>query len=168
VNCPTGAGVDLRPAGDRWSPAGLGPPTRGRQPLVAELPATSGRGPVAARRPSPARWSPAVRRPEVVVFQLTAQGWLATSGCPPATGRRLDLWGSSHFSWIFFSSCPDFLCKWSTLAGWLQHMLALPRLLLETSNTHNFWSVGPKNTIFFPREVYCETHVHKKFQKIQK
>jgi hypothetical protein len=30
------------------------------------------------------------------------------------------------------------LCKWSTLAGWLQHMPALPKLLLETSNTHNF------------------------------
>jgi hypothetical protein len=33
---------------------------------------------------------------------------------------------------------------WWTLAGWLQHMPALPRLLLKTSNIHNFWSVGPK------------------------
>jgi hypothetical protein len=33
---------------------------------------------------------------------------------------------------------------WSTLAGWLQHMPALPRLLLKTSNIYNFWSVGPK------------------------
>jgi hypothetical protein len=31
-----------------------------------------------------------------------------------------------------------------TLASWLQHMPALPRLLLKFSNTHNSWSVGPK------------------------
>jgi hypothetical protein len=30
------------------------------------------------------------------------------------------------------------LLKWSTLSHWLQHMPALPRLLLETSNIHNF------------------------------
>jgi hypothetical protein len=33
---------------------------------------------------------------------------------------------------------------WSTLADWLQHMPALPKLLLKTSNTHNFWFVAPK------------------------
>jgi hypothetical protein len=33
---------------------------------------------------------------------------------------------------------------WSTLVGWFQHMLALPRLLLKYSNTHNFRSVVPK------------------------
>jgi hypothetical protein len=27
---------------------------------------------------------------------------------------------------------------WSTLAGWLQHLPALPILLLKFSNTHNF------------------------------
>jgi hypothetical protein len=27
---------------------------------------------------------------------------------------------------------------WSTLASWLQHMPALPRLLLKFSNIHNF------------------------------
>jgi hypothetical protein len=30
----TSAGVDPRPVGDRWSPAGPGPPTYGRQPLA--------------------------------------------------------------------------------------------------------------------------------------
>jgi hypothetical protein len=30
------------------------------------------------------------------------------------------------------------------LVGWFQHMLALPRLLLKYSNTHNFRSVVPK------------------------
>jgi hypothetical protein len=43
-NYPTVAGVDPRPAGDRWSPAGPGPPTCGRRLLVAGLPVTSGRG----------------------------------------------------------------------------------------------------------------------------
>jgi hypothetical protein len=42
----------------------------------------------------------------------------------------------------------------STLAGWLQHMPALPKLLLETSNIHNFLFVGPKNAFFFfPRSL---------------
>jgi hypothetical protein len=39
---------------------------------------------------------------------------------------------------MFFLPALYFLCKWSTLADWLQHMPVLPRLLLETSNTHNF------------------------------
>jgi hypothetical protein len=73
-----------------------------------------------------------------------------------------------NFQNMFFLPALHFLRKWSTLAGWLQHMPALPRLLLETSNTHNFWSVGPKNTNFFSREAYCEMHLHKKFQKIKK
>jgi hypothetical protein len=30
------------------------------------------------------------------------------------------------------------LHKWSILSHWLQHMPALPRLLLETLNIHNF------------------------------
>jgi hypothetical protein len=45
---------------------------------------------------------------------------------------------------------PKFFGVSSTLPHWLQHMPALPRLLLKTSNTHNYWSVGPKNAIFFP------------------
>jgi hypothetical protein len=43
---------------------------------------------------------------------------------------------------------PKFLHMWLTLPHWLQHMPALPRLLLKTSNIHNFLSVGSKNTIF--------------------
>jgi hypothetical protein len=30
------------------------------------------------------------------------------------------------------------LHMWLTLAGWLQYMPTLPKLLLKTSNTHNF------------------------------
>jgi hypothetical protein len=30
------------------------------------------------------------------------------------------------------------LWKWSTLAGWLQHMPALAKSWPKTSNTHNF------------------------------
>jgi hypothetical protein len=44
-------------------------------------------------------------------------------------------------------------------------MPAMPILLLETSNTYNFWTVGPKNTIFFSHEAYCEMHFYKKFKK---
>jgi hypothetical protein len=33
-------------------------------------------------------------------------------------------------------------------------LFPVPILLLKTSNTHNFWSVGPKNSIFlFPRSL---------------
>jgi hypothetical protein len=37
----------------------------------------------------------------------------------------------------------------------------LPRLLLKTSNIHNFWSVGPKNMIFFPRSLLRDTSSQK-------
>jgi hypothetical protein len=50
----------------------------------------------------------------------------------------------SHFFEFFFPLALHFLRMWSTLVGWLQYMPTLPRLLLKTSNTHNFWSVAPK------------------------
>jgi hypothetical protein len=44
-----------------------------------------------------------------------------------------------HFKKIKkFLPALHFLGKWSTLSHWLQHMPALPKLLLETSNIHNF------------------------------
>jgi hypothetical protein len=90
LNCPTGAGVDPRPAGDRWSPAGPGLLTHRLRPLVAGLPATSSRGPVAAGRPGPDCWSPPMgRRPRAGRRPAVAH---------PATGQHLRLWGSSHFS----------------------------------------------------------------------
>jgi hypothetical protein len=46
---------------------------------------------------------------------------------------------------------------------WLQHMPALPKLLLKTSSTHNFWSVGLKNTIFFTRSLREDTSSQKVF-----
>jgi hypothetical protein len=52
-----------------------------------------------------------------------------------------------HFSSClpFFSSFfPHFWALWLTPPHWLQHMPALPRVHLKTSNTHNFWSVAPK------------------------
>jgi hypothetical protein len=99
VNCPTSAGVDPRPAGDRWSPA--------------------------------------IRQPEVAVLQSAAQG---RPGPAVARRPRVDACACGavpNFLEFFFPAL-HFLCKWSTLAGWLQHMPTLPRLLLETSNTHNF------------------------------
>jgi hypothetical protein len=39
---------------------------------------------------------------------------------------------------FFFLPTLHFLRTWSTLSHWLQHMPTLPRLLLETSNIHNF------------------------------
>jgi hypothetical protein len=65
----------------------------------------------------------------------------------------------------FLLFAPKFFHMWSTLPHWLQHMPALPKLLLKTSNIHNFWFIGPKNTIFYSREAYCKTHLHEKFQK---
>jgi hypothetical protein len=48
------------------------------------------------------------------------------------------------FFWIFFPPALQILRMWSTLAGWLQHMPALAKPCPKTSNTHNFWFVGPK------------------------
>jgi hypothetical protein len=116
-------------------------PALGRRPIGNQRSLFTGRRPRADRRPMVARW-------------LRVDAW--TCGTVPI------------FLEFFFLPTLHFLCKWSTLASWLQHMPTLPKLLLETSNTYNFWSVDPKNTIFFPHEAYCEMHVHKKFQKIQK
>jgi hypothetical protein len=70
------------------------------------------------------------------------------------------------FSRFLIPTTHLFGLMYSTLAGWLQHMPALPILLLKTSNVHNFWSIGPKNTIFFSCEAYYKMHLHKKIQKI--
>jgi hypothetical protein len=65
----------------------------------------------------------------------------AADGRPLVAGRR----GSTHgpvglfpFFLNFFLPTLHLLRKWSTLFHWLQHMPPLPRLLLETSNIHNF------------------------------
>jgi hypothetical protein len=54
---------------------------------------------------------------------------------------------------------------WWTLAGWLQHMPALPRLLLNFSNIHYFWSIGPKIMKYkLPRSLFqgiCSQKVSK-------
>jgi hypothetical protein len=42
------------------------------------------------------------------------------------------------FSNLFILVAHFYGLIWSTLAGWLQYMFALPRLLLKISNTHNF------------------------------
>jgi hypothetical protein len=75
------------------------------------------------------------------VCQTTGHGWRATVGCSLVVHGCPKLALAKKFllppAYIFFH-------MWSTLAGWLQHMLALPKLLLKFSNIHNFWSVGPK------------------------
>jgi hypothetical protein len=45
---------------------------------------------------------------------------------------------------IFQTFAPFLGHMWSTLSHWFQQMPALPKLLLRTSNIHNFWSVAPK------------------------
>jgi hypothetical protein len=68
-----------------------------------------------------------------------ASGWRATAGRRSATGWSCPLSDLCPFFLnFFFSSALHFLRKWSTLVGWLQHMPALPRVHLKTSNTHNF------------------------------
>jgi hypothetical protein len=48
------------------------------------------------------------------------------------------------FSNLLIPTAHLFGLMWSTLAGWLQNLPALPILLMIYSNTHNFRSVGPK------------------------
>jgi hypothetical protein len=79
----------------------------------------------------------AKNRGQLVVCQTAGCGRLATSRRPPTVAGCPKLTLSSKFFFILPS-------LWSTLVGWLQHMPALPRLLLKTSNTHTFLSVGPK------------------------
>jgi hypothetical protein len=70
-----------------------------------------------------------------------------TVDCPTAT--RLGAIGGRDHSYAGSPFCippapfllplaPKILHMWSSLPHWLQHMPALPRLLLKTSNIHNF------------------------------
>jgi hypothetical protein len=55
---------------------------------------------------------------------------------------------------------------WSTLVGWLQHMPTPPKLLLKTSNTHNFWSVGSKIMKFvLIQSLWQDASSQKSFKK---
>jgi hypothetical protein len=102
------------------------------------------------RRTAGDQWSvpgrgraPGPRR--VVAAQWSsARGRPATSSRPPTAGWHLDKANLPIFFEFFFSLALHYLCKWSTLAGWLQHMPALARPCPKTSNTHNFWTVSPK------------------------
>jgi hypothetical protein len=84
---------------------------------------------------------PPLSRGLLVGQQSDAPGRLATNGRPLASAWALELLGCAPF---FFASLPHFFLMGSTPPHWLQHMPALPRLLLKTSNTHNFWSIAPK------------------------
>jgi hypothetical protein len=57
---------------------------------------------------------------------------------------------------------------WSTHAGWLRHLPALPILLLKFVFPHNFLSVGPKNYEICTHAKLILRHmfIKKKFQKI--
>jgi hypothetical protein len=70
------------------------------------------------------------RRPDVGSPEPAGDQW-SPAGCGLTPGPVI-------FFEIFFLPALQFLRKWSTLSHWLQHMPALPRLLLETSNIHNF------------------------------
>jgi hypothetical protein len=81
---------------------------------------------------------------------------------PPAAGRRLDRIDLPLFFWIFFSPALYFLRKLSTLAGWFQHVPALLRVHLKTSNIHNFWTVAPKFMKFaLTRSLFQDTSLQK-------
>jgi hypothetical protein len=132
-----------------------GLPAAGGQPLRATvaLPATAGRRPGIVDRPA-----------------VTQSG--ATSGhqslvrtrSATAPARVLQLCTP-------YPPPPNLLAHkifrmWSTLPHWLEHMPALPRLLLETWNIHNFWFVGPKNALFFlPAKLIARRMYTKCFKK---
>jgi hypothetical protein len=72
-------------------------------------------------------------------IQVLTRGWWATGGRPAADRRSTPEQGADNpFFFLFFFLALHFLCKWSTLAGWLQHMPALASTCPKTSNTHNF------------------------------
>jgi hypothetical protein len=80
-----------------------------------------------------------------------------TSGHPPAAAgcRNLRL-----CKFLFISPAVLFFRMRSSPPGWLQHIPALPRVHLKTSNTHNFWSVAPKIMKFvLTRSLFRDTVV---------
>jgi hypothetical protein len=72
--------------------------------------------------------------------QLLVTGSSATNGWQPTVGHRPRT-GAQAFSLCNFFLIPTallFLRMWSTLSHWFQHMPALPKVHLKTSNIHNF------------------------------
>jgi hypothetical protein len=67
--------------------------------------------------------------------KLQVQGYPTTSGRPPAKHMCPKL---APLKFFLLPHAHKFLHMWSILIGWLQHMLALLRLLLKFSNIHNF------------------------------
>jgi hypothetical protein len=80
--------------------------------------------------------------------------------------RHLRLSGDFHFSWNLFSSCPPLFAQ-VVKSCWLQHMPDLPIFLLETSNIHNFWFVGPKIAFFFPAKLIARRMFIKSFKNLK-
>jgi hypothetical protein len=68
---------------------------------------------------------------------------------------------------IFFPPTSIFFLMWST-PHWLKHMSALPKLLLKTSDTHNFWSVAPKIMKFVLTRSLLQDAFGKQILKILK
>jgi hypothetical protein len=77
---------------------------------------------------------PPSHRPRLAAVYWLPGWWRPTIAAFPYTGAPF-LPGCFSF---FFSFFPHFWALWSTPPHWLQHMPALPRLLLKTSNIHNF------------------------------
>jgi hypothetical protein len=82
----------------------------------------------------------------LTVYQSPGLGRPGVDGHRPLL-HRSPFWYS--LAAFFLPLASKNLHMWSTLPHWLQHMPALPRLLLETSNIHNLWSVGAKNAFCF-------------------
>jgi hypothetical protein len=156
-------------------------PAAGGRPLVAGRPwatdrqaTTAGRPTSGDQRSGPGRCRATGLRPLVAGSPATRGRRPKVGGPGPAGDQRSYAGRGSTpapvgavpiFLEMFFLLALHFLCKWSTLAGWLQHMPTLPRLLLETSNIHDFLSVGPKNTIFFPAKFSARRMFIKSFKK---
>jgi hypothetical protein len=96
-------------------------------------------------------------RPWAADRQTMTSGWglVAAERLGPVDRRvtRGPVGLFSFFLNLFFFLSSTFCASGQLLLVGSNTCPALPRLFLETSNTHNVWSVGPKTTIFFPQSL---------------
>jgi hypothetical protein len=95
----------------------------------------------------------------------------SAGGCRDQRSWNSPMWvphfclAASLFLFFFF---PYFWALWSIPPHWLQHMPALPKLLLKTWNIHNVWSVGPKIMKFIlPQSLLRDTCLQKNSKNLK-
>jgi hypothetical protein len=96
-------------------------------------------------------------------IQASTRGRWATANCRPAPSQQPRQGRPTPFKLLFLVLPFIFCASGQLLLVGFQHMPALPRVHLKTSNTHNFWTVASKimkfvlMRSFIPRCIFTKS-----------